>query len=212
MIRLVVCDDHSLMRAGLMAALGKDDRFSIVAEADGRAALLQWLDGGSLADALLLDLSLDGAGVKAGVDLIESVHLARPEMAVIAVSMHADAELVTGAMRAGAKAYVTKDSPLQVLTDAILQVHRGHHYLAPNLVEPIMRHRQVAPDGWDAALTPREREVFQLICSGKRLSEIATAWGVSIKTISTHKVRLMEKLGATSNAALIKLGVRRGLV
>jgi DNA-binding NarL/FixJ family response regulator len=211
-IRLMVCDDHALMRAGLVAALKSDDRFSVVAEAETRADLLRWLDDGPEADTLLLDLSIDAAGVKAGIDLIETVRLAKPTVPVIVVSMHREAELVGHALHAGAKAYVTKDSSLQELVDAILQVQRGHHYLAPSLVEPIVRHQQAAADGWDAALTPREREVLQLICSGKRLSEIAAAWGVSIKTVSTHKVRLMEKLGVTSNAELIKLGVRRGLV
>lgn len=212
MIRLLVCDDHNLMRAGLVVALKGDDRFAVVAEAQSRAELLQCLDGEEAIDVLLLDLSLDAADVGAGVELIETIRQARPTMPIVVVSMHSDAELVGRAMQAGARAYVTKDSSLQVLADAILHVHRGHHYLAPSLVAPIMRHQQAAADEWDAALTPREREVLQLICSGKRLSEIAAAWDVSIKTVSTHKVRLMEKLGVTSNAALIKLGVRRGLV
>ncbi len=212
MNRLMVCDDHSLVRAGLVAALTSDTRFHVVAEAESRAELMHWLDAGPQADTLMLDLSIGAAGVNDGIDLVAAVHLAKPTMPIVVVSMHDQAEIVSHAMQAGAQAYVTKGSSLQVLAEAILQVHRGYHYLAPSLVKPIIRQQQSAADGWSAALTPREREVLQLICSGKRLSEIAAAWGVSIKTVSTHKVRLMEKLDVASNAALIKLGVRHGLV
>jgi DNA-binding NarL/FixJ family response regulator len=212
MIRLMVCDDHSLVRAGLVAALRSDSRFSVVAEAENRADVVRWLDGGPQVDVVLMDLSIDAAGVKAGIDLVEAVHRVRATTPIVVVSMHDDAQIVSSAMHAGASAYVTKDSPLQVLADAIVQVDRGYHYLAPSLVAPIVRQQQAAADGWNATLTPRERQVLQLICSGKRLSDIAADWGVSIKTISTHKARLMEKLDVSSNAALIKLGVRRGLV
>jgi DNA-binding NarL/FixJ family response regulator len=222
-IRLVVCDDHELMRVGLVRALTDDPQLSVVAQAKSQAELLQWLDRGEPADVLLLDLSLGAAtgwaggpagvsaGVAAGHDLIRKIHAARRGLAVIVVSMHDDAEVVSHALQAGAKGYVTKSGPLQVLVDAIYQVHQGQHFLAPALVEPYVHHQHVPQEPWNATLTKREREVLGLICDGKRLSEIATDWGVSIKTVSTHKVRLMEKLNVNSNAALVKLAVRHGL-
>jgi DNA-binding NarL/FixJ family response regulator len=210
-IRLVICDDHELMRAGLVRALRDDAEFSVVAQAQSRAQLLQWLESGEPADVLLMDLSLDREGPQAGHDLIRQIHGLRRELPIIVVSMHNEAEIVSHAMQAGAKGYVTKSSPVQVLHDAITQVFRGQHFLAPDLVEPFVRHQHVPQAEWNATLTAREREVLGLICNGKRLSEIAAEWGVSIKTVSTHKVRLMEKLNVASNAALMKLAIRHGL-
>lgn len=211
MIRLLLCDDHALLRAGLVRALRDDPRLAVVAEAQTRAQLLQWLRSPEEADILLLDLSLDAGGVARGIELIEDAARARPLLPIIVVSMHNEAELVGRAMQAGAKGYVTKGSAMQVLIDAILQVHGGHHFLSPELVQPMLQHRPPPAAAWSAELTPREHEVMQLICSGKRLSDIAAEWGVSIKTVSTHKVRLMEKLNLASNADLIKLGVRNGM-
>jgi DNA-binding NarL/FixJ family response regulator len=210
-IRLVICDDHELMRAGLVRALCDDPQFIIVAQAQTRAQLLLWLDSEVQADVLLLDLSLDHDGVVAGYDLIRQVHATRRELAIITVSMHDSAEIVSHAMQAGARGYVTKNSPVQVLQDAIRQVYCGQHFLAPSLVEPFVHHQHVPQAEWNATLTAREREVLGLICNGKRLSDIAAEWGVSIKTVSTHKVRLMEKLNVDSNAALMKLAMRHGL-
>jgi DNA-binding NarL/FixJ family response regulator len=211
LIRLVICDDHELMRAGLVRALCDDPQFVIVAQAQNRSQLMQWLDGEEHADVLLLDLSLDHNGVAAGHDLIKEVHAKRPELFIITVSMHDSAEIVSRALQAGARGYVTKNSPLQVLQDAIRQVYRGQHFLAPELVEPFVHHEHVPQAEWNASLTARERDVLGLICNGKRLSDIAAEWGVSIKTVSTHKVRLMEKLKVDSNAALMKLAMRHGL-
>jgi DNA-binding NarL/FixJ family response regulator len=210
-IRVVICDDHALMREGLVHALRDDPQIEVVAQAATRAKLLSWSDTDQQADVLLLDLNLDEDGVSAGLDTIRHMHATRRHLPVVVVSMFEDAEVVSHAMQAGAKGYVTKRSSVRVLRDAIEQVHRGQHFLAPDLVETYVRHQHVPPETWNAALTAREREVLGLICSGKRLSEIAADWGVSIKTVSTHKVRLMEKLNVSSNAALVKLGVRHGL-
>ena len=126
--------------------------------------------------------------------------------------MHDDAEIVSQALQAGARGFVTKDSSFDVLQEAIVQVHQGRHYLAPNLVEPVVLGRgPQAHQRWDALLTPREREVLVQLCAGRRLSDMAALWGVSIKTVSTHKVRLMEKLKVSNNADLIKLALRHGM-
>jgi DNA-binding NarL/FixJ family response regulator len=212
MIRLLVCDDHDLVRTGLVRILQSDARFDVVAEASNRATLLQRLHGAQDVDLLLLDLRLDAPDVTSGLELIAHVHNAWRNLPIIVVSMHDDAEIVGRALEAGARGYVTKDSSFEVLRDAILQVHQGRHYLAPKLVEPVVLGRAAhSPRRWDALLTPREREVLTLICAGQRLSQIATTWGVSIKTVSTHKVRLMEKLDVATNADLIKLAVRQGM-
>jgi DNA-binding NarL/FixJ family response regulator len=122
--------------------------------------------------------------------------------------MHNDPEVVRSALDAGAKGYVTKESAFDVLEEAIRNLHQGRRFLDPNLVEPmVMKSRRTPNAPWDATLTKREREVMSMLVTGRRVSEIALDMGLSIKTISTHKVRLMEKLNITNNADLVKLGV-----
>jgi DNA-binding NarL/FixJ family response regulator len=211
MIRVLICDDHDLVRAGLVRIVESDPRFSVVAEASNRENLIAQLRRTQDIDVLLLDLNLDATGVATGIELIEMLHAAWRALAIIVVSMHDDVEIVSQALQVGARGYVTKDCSASVLQEAIVQVHQGRHYLAPNLVEPVVLGRGAqARQRWDALLTPREREVLTKVCAGQRLSDIAANWGVSIKTVSTHKVRLMEKLKVTNNAELIKLALRHG--
>ncbi len=212
MIRLLVCDDHDLVRAGLVRILQSDDRFQVVGEASSRDQLMARLRRAQDVDVLLLDLRLDTPGVAAGIALIEALHATWHNLPIVVVSMHDDAEIVGQALQAGARGFVTKDSSFDVLQEAIVQVHQGRHYLAPCLVEPVVLGRgPQAHQRWDAMLTPREREVLEHLCAGRRLSDMAAGWGVSIKTVSTHKVRLMEKLKVTNNADLIKLALRNGM-
>lgn len=209
MIRLMICDDHHLVRASLVCALERDSRFKVTAQAADSEQLLAALAGSPAVDVLLLDLNLDARGVAAGIELIERIRSMRLPLAILVVSVHDDAQIVSRALDAGAKGYVTKDSTLEVLHGAIAQVSLGHYFLAPRLIEPIVRPRAPSLETrWDAALTVREREVLRLICGGQRLNSIAEALGVSVKTISTHKARLMVKLSVASNADLIKLSMR----
>lgn len=212
MIRLMVCDDHDMVRTGLMRMLQADEGFEVVGEAASPVQLLERLQRDDGVDVLLLDLSLGAGGVPAGMALIDGLQKARPHIAVLVVSMHDDPELVGRALQAGARGYVTKESPIDVLHEAIRQVSQGRRFLDPHLVEPmIARHARGPGEPWDASLTPREREVLQMLCAGQRVSDIAIALSLSIKTVSTHKIRLMQKLDVTNNADLIKLGMRHGI-
>jgi len=208
MIKILVCDDHDMVRTGMVRALQMEGKFQVVAEAASASLLLALLATKPGADVLLLDLNLGGAGLVAGMELIAKVCALYASLPVLVVSMHNDAEVVCSALDAGAKGYVTKESAFDVLEDAIRQLHQGRRFLDPNLVEPIVMRSRRAPNApWDAALTKREREVMVLLVTGHRVSEIALNMGLSIKTISTHKVRLMEKLNISNNADLVKLGV-----
>jgi DNA-binding NarL/FixJ family response regulator len=212
MIRLMVCDDHEMVRTALVRALQADARFTVVAEADSAAGLLAQLGGDTAIDVLLLDLSLGRDGVAAGLQTLEQVIARRPELPVLVVSMHDEPEIVRRVLQGGARGYVTKDSSIDVLQEAILQVVQGRRFLDPNLVEPVVT-RAAAPAraSWDAPLTPREREVLQLISGGQRLRDIAVQLGLSVKTVSTHKMRLMQKLDVTNNADLIRFCVEHGV-
>jgi DNA-binding NarL/FixJ family response regulator len=198
-----------MVRTGLVRALQVNDLFKVVAEASSAEQLLALVLARTEADVLLLDLNLGAAGLSAGIELISKVNAVNRALPVLVVSMHNDPEVVRSALEAGAKGYVTKDSALAVLEEAIRHLHQGRQFLDPNLVESlIVKSRRTKNAPWDVALTKREREVMTMLCNGQRVSDIALEMGLSIKTISTHKVRLMEKLNITSNADLVKLGIR----
>jgi DNA-binding NarL/FixJ family response regulator len=179
-----------------------------VAEASSATSLLELVKSEVQADVLLLDLNLNNAGLNAGIELIAKVRTASPSLGVLVVSMYDDPEVVRTALQAGASGYVTKDSAITVLEEAIQHVHQGRKFLDPGLVESvIVKARREKNSPWDVALTKREREVLTLLVKGQRVSDIALSMGLSIKTISTHKIRLMEKLNVSNNADLVKLGV-----
>jgi DNA-binding NarL/FixJ family response regulator len=208
MIKLWVCDDHDMVRTGLVRALQMGQQFQVLAEASSAQGLLTLVGGDTPADVLLLDLSLGGTGLAAGMQLIATVRAINDRLPILVVSMHNDPEVVRSALDAGARGFVTKESAFGVLEEAIRHVHQGRRFLDPNLVEPlVMKPPQSLNAPWDAALTKREREVLVMLVTGQRVSEIALRMGLSIKTISTHKVRLMEKLNLANNAELVKLGV-----
>jgi DNA-binding NarL/FixJ family response regulator len=211
MIKLLVCDDHEVVRTALVRVLLSDPDLSVLAEAATREQLLDAIAVSPAANLLLLDLNLGAAGVAGGIALIQAVRALPAAPPVLVLSMHSEPEIVSRAITVGARGYVSKASSIDVLQQAIRQVYAGQLYLDPSLVEPVLRQREKSEGPWNAALTPREREVMQMICAGQRVSDIAVVLGLSIKTVSTHKVRLMEKLDITNNADLIKLGIRQGL-
>jgi DNA-binding NarL/FixJ family response regulator len=212
MIKLLVCDDHEVVRTALVRVLLSDPSLSVLAEAATREQLLDAIAASPGANLLLLDLNLGAAGVAGGIALIQAVRALPAAPPVLVLSMHSEPEIVSRAITVGARGYVSKASSIDVLQQAIRQVYAGQLYLDPSLVEPVLRQREKkSEEPWNAALTPREREVMQMICAGQRVSDIAVVLGLSIKTVSTHKVRLMEKLEITNNADLIKLGMRQGL-
>jgi DNA-binding NarL/FixJ family response regulator len=210
MIRLIVCDDHEMVRTSLMRVLEIGHHCRIVGDAANILQLHKLLELPGLAfDVLLLDLNLGCASLNAGIDLIKQLLTMDPLMRIVVVSMHDDPDIVTTAIQNGALGYVSKASSIDILQEAIAHAHQGRRFLDPALVAPIVAKRALPSTPiWDAAeLTKREREVFVLLCNGQRVSDIAATLCLSIKTISTHKVRLMDKLKVNSNAELIKLGM-----
>jgi DNA-binding NarL/FixJ family response regulator len=210
-IRTLICDDHDLVRTAIARVLDSDPGLQVVGEESGAEALWRALRTHPAPDLLLLDLNLDAGGVAAGIALLDRLRVHHPTLPVVVLTMHDEPELVARVLRGGARGFVAKGSPMEVLREAITQVHRGRRFVDPGLVDGLLD----APDGgreWDHALTPREREVMARLCAGQRLSEIAAALSLSIKTVSTHKMRLMDKLEVRNNAELIRLGQKHGLV
>lgn len=212
MTRILICDDHELVRTAIARVLASHPELHIVGQAAQGPELLTLLSADAeAAEVLLLDLNTDGGGVAAGLSLLERVCRQHPTLLVVVLSMHAEPEVVDRALRAGARGFVAKGSSMDTLVQAVSMVRRGRRYVDPALVDGLILRRDQTEGLWDATLTPREREVMARLCAGERLTQIAEALGVSVKTVSTHKMRLMEKLRVGNNAELIRLGHAHGL-
>lgn len=211
MTQVLICDDHELVRAAIARALQAAGAVERIEQCASGRELLTRLESGPPPPLLLLDLNTDRGGAAAGLALLERIGNNHPECRPIVLSMYGEPDIVDRAMRAGARGYVAKGSSMSVLIDALVAVRRGGRYVDPSLVEGLLMQREQTAAAWDAALSPREREVMTRLCAGQRLAGIASDMGVSIKTVSTHKMRLMDKLHVDNNADLIKLGLEHGL-
>lgn len=207
MIQVLIADDHAIVRSGLRQVLGATGEIAVVGEAVNGAALLEQLRQLDC-HVVLLDLSMPGLG---GFDLIRRVRLERPDLSVLVLSMHNEGQIVTRALRAGAAGYVAKDSDPDILLAAIRKVARGGRFVDPNLVDGLVTNLSTPEMDEERALSDREFQVLQLIVNGHSLNEIAESLHLSAKTISTHKMRLMRKLGVDNNAELIRNALQLGL-
>ncbi|MBK6999985.1 MAG: response regulator transcription factor [Rhodoferax sp.] len=215
-IRLVVCDDHDMVRTAFVRVLEMSQRYQVVGVASSAeqliALLAQPLAPDREFDVLLLDLNLGSDSLVEGIQLITHMVFIMPAVRIVVVSMHDDPEIISTAFQSGAVGYVSKASSIEVLQEAIHHASQGRRFLDPNLVASIViKPERKYHHAWDAALTRREREVMALLCRGQRVGEIAADLGLSIKTVSTHKIRLMQKMQVTNAADLIKLGMQYGL-
>jgi len=199
------------MRTGIATMIGIQADMEIVGEAEnGRTAveLTQKLSP----DVVLMDITMPELN---GIDATQQIAVQDPAPKIIALSLHTDQRHVTDALKAGASGYVVKDSPLDELVLAIRAVFQGRVYLSPQIAGRVLHdYRKCVPGSASpefATLSPREREVLQLIAEGKSTKAIASALYVSKKTIDTHRAHILEKLHATSVAELVKHAIREGL-
>jgi DNA-binding NarL/FixJ family response regulator len=209
-IKIILADDHKLMREGLKSLLNQQADISVVGQADnGREAVQLTERMGP--DVVVMDVSMPDLN---GIDATRQILSRAPRTRVIALSMHSDRQFVVEMLRAGAAGYMVKDSAFEELASAIRTVARGQTYLAARIGKLSMEdlktdfHEQplVAP-----RLTDREREVLQLIAEGKGTKEIAAELFLSAKTVETHRQHLMDKLDMYSVAELTKYAIREGL-
>lgn len=210
MIRIVVADDHAIVRTGIRTLLESAGDMTLVAEAsDGRAALEAVTR--HRPDVLLLDLTMPELN---GLEVISRARTASPRTAVLVLSMHAAPEFVRPALRHGARGYVVKGSGLDDLIRAIRVVASGGTFLessAASVAEADEMDPGRPADDLEH-LTPREREVLQLIAEGHTNKEIGQRLGLSVKTVDVHRTNIMKKLDLHSAQALTRFAIRRGLV
>lgn len=213
MIRVFLADDHAIVRAGLRLLLEREPDFAVSGEAsDGRGALDAWHR--SPADVAVFDVAMPGLN---GIEAAGQLSRRHPAAAIVMLSMHSDETYVLRCLRAGARAYVLKESAESELIAAIRAAHAGRTFFSPK-VQAALRSDHVArlqrsgtEDRWEL-LTEREREIFQLAAEGRSSKEIATRLNLSTYTVETHRKNMVEKLGIHGPAELILYAVRRGIV
>jgi DNA-binding NarL/FixJ family response regulator len=210
-LRIVLADDHRLVRAGVRALLEKIRVGEVIAEAsDGREALE--LVAEHRPDILLLDIGMPNLN---GLDAIERIKKRSPGTKMIILSMHTNEEYVVRALRSGVSGYLIKDSAVDELERAIQNVAAGKTYLSKRISKPEIQAYLANPNRTYAPLdqiTARQREVLQLIGEGKNTKEIADLLRVSIKTVEAHRLRLMRRLGIHDLPGLVRFAIRTGLV
>jgi len=210
-VRVLLADDHALVRAGIRALLEGLEGVAVVAEAGNGGEVLE-LARKHRPDVVLLDISMPGIG---GLEASAQLKQELPEVRVVMLSMHANEEYVLQALRAGAVGYMLKDSATAELELALQAVMQGETYLSPPISKQVVEgyvQRVGAEQPATDHLTPRQRQVLQLIAEGLSTKEIAYRLELSVKTVETHRAQLMERLQIRDIAGLVKYAIRNGLV
>jgi DNA-binding NarL/FixJ family response regulator len=209
MIRVCVVDDHAVVREGLKRIIAENPGMAVTAEAgDGHEALR--VIQTQPCDVVLLDITMPN---KSGLDVLKQLHTESPRLPVLVLSMHAEDQYAVRVLRAGAAGYLTKESAPAKLVQAIRKVVRGGRYVSPSLAEKLVF--DLDTDSTKApheVLSDREYQVLCLIASGKTVTTIAEELALSVKTISTYRVRILEKLNMKNNAELTRYAIKEGLV
>jgi DNA-binding NarL/FixJ family response regulator len=209
MIRLMIADDHAIVRGGLRQLLSLAPDIEVLAEAVDGAQVLEGLRH-ALPDLLLLDVNMPGLS---GPELITRIKSHWPALPILVLSMHNEAQVAARVLKAGASGYVTKDSEMEVLLSAIRKVASGGKFIVPELAEKLVFDVSLGSDQPPHQnLSDRELEVFRLLVAGLGVNDIATQLCISNKTVSTHKTRLMEKLNLGSTAELVRYAMQHGLL
>lgn len=209
MIRLLMAEDHALLRSGLKKILAANPAITVVGEAVHGGEVLELVRTLEL-DLVLLDLNMPGLS---GPDLISRLRAMKPMLPILVLTMHNAAQIATRALKAGANGFMTKDSEPEMLLAAIDKVARGGKFIAPEVAEQ-MAFESTGQTGGAAhqKLTNREMDVFRGLTRGASLNDIAADMCISSKTVSTHKARLMEKLQASNTADLVLYAVEHDLL
>ena len=212
-LRVVLVEDHSLVRAGLRSLLEEREDVVVVAEeTDGRSAVETAVRTGP--DLVLMDISLPELN---GIEATRRILEEQPRTRVLVLSVHADEEYVFRALRAGASGYLLKEADREELELAIRAVMRGNVYLSPAISDAVVeryleRDDQEVPVSPLDLLTPRQREVLQLVAEGNTTKQIAGKLDLSAKTVESHRAAIMDRLGIRDVTGLVRFAVRTGLV
>ncbi len=206
MIRIIVVDDHPVVREGLVATLSDEKEFKVVG-AVGSAEDALPLVGAQRPDVILLDLELPA---QSGLKAIPKLRTARPQSKILILTAYDTDERVIGALQAGAQGYLLKGASLEEIARAIRAVHAGGSYLDPRIAAKVVG--ALNPHARAAALSEREREVLRLVAGGQANKQIARTLGITERTVKFHVTSILTKLGAENRAQAVALATQRGLL
>lgn len=209
MIRVLVVDDHPVVRKGLTLILAQEPEIGEVGEADSAAELLRLLATGAW-EVVVLDISLPD---RSGLETLKDIKAMRPDLPVLILSMHPEDQYAPRVLKAGAAGFVSKESAAEELVNAVKKVVGGGRYVSPSLAEKLA---ELIEDDYQGPpherLSDREFQVMRMLAEGKRLKDIADELCLSVKTVSTYRARVLEKMGVESNAELTYYAVKNGLM
>jgi len=207
--KVILCDDHALIRRGIRDTLADAADIEVVGEAGDYGELRSLLRTTSC-DVLVLDINMPG---RSGLDVLQTLKDEPVAMRVLVVSMHPEEQYAIRALRAGAYGYVNKGSNAQLLVEAVRMVAQGRKYITPEIAQMLAESlTQPSTTVAHEKLSDRELQTLVLIASGRRLSDIATELTLSPKTVSVYRARVLEKLGLTNNSEMTVYAIRNGLV
>ena len=208
MIRIVVADDHAIVREGLKRIVSSINDMEVAGEAADSAEVMQHVR--TLAfDVLMLDLSMPG---RSGMELIKLVHAEKPKLRILVLSMHQELQYAVRSIKSGASGYLTKESAPALLEQAIRQIAGGGAFVSADVAQQLaLGAMPGAAVAAHESLSEREFEVFQLLVAGVSVTEAGARLNLSAKTVSTHKANLMHKLGLHNPSELIRYALKHGL-
>ena len=209
-IRVMIVDDHAILRAGVREMLQDEEDLQVVGEAGSAEETLQLLNNGTEVDVVILDVTLPG---QSGIDLLKTLRRDRPDLQILVLSMHPERSFAVRLMRAGANGYVPKMIVPEELVRAVRAVGSGRRYITPIVAELLASEAAAEEDGpLHNRLSERELQVFTRIARGVSPAVMANELGLSVKTVSTYRARILEKMGMRSNAEIAAYAVRNQLV
>ena len=213
MIRVVIADDHHLVRQGIRALLERVDDIEVIGEADDGAAAIALVES-QAPEVLVTDISMIGIN---GLDAVRTIAARHPGTEVVILTMYSSEVMVRQALKNGARGYLLKDAMADELITAVRAASRGATYLSPAISDALLDgmnsgETEAAGRGAGETLTPREREILMLVCDGETNQAIANRFGISVKTVERHRANLMNKLGVQNLVGLVRTAIQQGLV
>ena len=209
MIRVLLVDDHALFRQGLRELLAKEHDLRVAAEAGGYAQAIEMLRTKDVG-VVVADLSMPG---RDGIDLISYIKASHPDVSILVLTMHEDSEYAARALRSGASGYMTKGSTSEDLVSAIRRIATGRSYVSPSVSENLMVRftRSDSETPPHTTLSQREFRIFELLVQCQTTTRIAQELSLSVKTVSTHKARLLKKMGLQHQGELVRYAIEHKL-
>ena len=208
-LRVIVIDDHAIVRRGIVEILTERPDLTVVSEAADYGQLRAQMRQHGEVDLLVMDLSLPG---KDGIEILKALHGEYPRLRVLIVSMYPEEQYAVRAFKAGASGYLNKASAPEKLLEAVEQIANGHKYVTPGIAQALIEQLAAPDEGLPhEKLSDREFQVLKLIASGHRLSDIADALSLSPKTVSVYRARILEKMNMGNNSELVHYAVKHGL-